>query len=175
MTNYFDRVFHLLDKWRHLPNYQLERRADVYFAIFLRDFLQFRTGSDLQEILIPEFPIKRDLIWPDHPTHKSVKVDYVLFSDNRANVYFVELKTDRLSRRKEQDRYLDRCTVIGFERILRELLSITGRTKYRQKYYHLLHAIADAGYLKIPDGLEAALFPDVKRNAGGLIDQIDIL
>ena len=26
-------VFDRLDKWRHFPNYQLERRADIYFAV----------------------------------------------------------------------------------------------------------------------------------------------
>lgn len=29
-----ERAFELLDRWRHLPAYQLERRADIFFALF---------------------------------------------------------------------------------------------------------------------------------------------
>ena len=39
-----DGVFELLDKWRHLPGYQLERRADIYFAMFLPDVLRETVG-----------------------------------------------------------------------------------------------------------------------------------
>lgn len=35
-------VFNLLDCWRHLPAYQLERRADIIFALFLLEVLQER-------------------------------------------------------------------------------------------------------------------------------------
>jgi len=31
----FDVVFRHLDRWRHFPNYQLERRADVFFSVYL--------------------------------------------------------------------------------------------------------------------------------------------
>ena len=34
-----DRIFDLLDGWRHLPAYQLERRADIFFGLFLPDVL----------------------------------------------------------------------------------------------------------------------------------------
>ena len=33
------RVFKLLDDWRHLPGYQFERRADIFFALFLPEVL----------------------------------------------------------------------------------------------------------------------------------------
>jgi hypothetical protein len=29
-----DSVFAHLDRWRHLPNYQLERRADIFFSVY---------------------------------------------------------------------------------------------------------------------------------------------
>lgn len=35
-------VFNLLDCWRHLPAYQLERCADIIFALFLPEVLQER-------------------------------------------------------------------------------------------------------------------------------------
>ncbi len=30
-----DIIFRHLDHWRHLPSYQLERRADVFFSVYL--------------------------------------------------------------------------------------------------------------------------------------------
>jgi hypothetical protein len=34
-----NQMFEMLDRWRHLPAYQLERRADILFAIYLPGFL----------------------------------------------------------------------------------------------------------------------------------------
>ena len=30
-----DTVFDSMDRWRHLPGYQLERRADLFFALYM--------------------------------------------------------------------------------------------------------------------------------------------
>jgi hypothetical protein len=57
------------------------------------------TGVALEDELLPELPIKRDLIWPEFAGHSRVKLDYALFT----KVYFVELKTDARSRRNTQD------------------------------------------------------------------------
>jgi hypothetical protein len=57
-----ENVFDRLDAWRHLPAYQLERRADIFFSRYLIGVLSEITGDDLEEEIIPEFPIKRDLI-----------------------------------------------------------------------------------------------------------------
>ena len=40
-------VFELLDDWRHLPAYQLERRADIYFAMYLPELLAERFAESL--------------------------------------------------------------------------------------------------------------------------------
>jgi len=34
-----DELFDKLDEWRSLPAYQLERRADIFFAIYLKDII----------------------------------------------------------------------------------------------------------------------------------------
>ena len=34
-----ERVFELLDRWRHLPAYKLEPRADIFFALYLPEVL----------------------------------------------------------------------------------------------------------------------------------------
>jgi hypothetical protein len=33
--NPIDALFDRMDTWRHFPNYQLERRADLFFASYL--------------------------------------------------------------------------------------------------------------------------------------------
>jgi len=73
-------IFANLDRWRHLPAYQLERRVDIFFSVYLKALLEEVTGVALEEELLPELPIKRDLIWPELAGHSSVKVDYALFA-----------------------------------------------------------------------------------------------
>ena len=52
------KLFDLLDDWRYLPAYQLERRADVFFGMHLKEILHKKYGSEIDEI-IPEFPIRK--------------------------------------------------------------------------------------------------------------------
>ena len=115
-------IFELLDKWRHLPDYQLERRADIYFALFLPDVLEARYGPCE---IIPEFPLRLGTLWPKGsrtllPDKKrkwqnlSVKVDYVAFTKDPQAVYFVELKTDLKSLKDDQNAYLKRAKGMEF-------------------------------------------------------------
>jgi hypothetical protein len=171
----FATILSQLDQWRHFPDYQLERRTDIYFGIYLRDFLQVHVGTPLQRIVIPEFPIKRDLIWPDLPTHKSVKVDYSLFSEDRSKVFFVELKTTIASRRPKQDEYLATASRVGFPVILEGLLKIINRTTSHRKYFHLLAALSAAGFLRIPPGLGKAVFAPARSRFKHLYKEIQIL
>ena len=39
-----EELFARLDDWRHLPAYQLERRADIFFSLYLPDVLARRVG-----------------------------------------------------------------------------------------------------------------------------------
>jgi hypothetical protein len=58
-------------------------------------------------------------------------VDYVVTAKNRKTVYFVELKTDTVSRREQQDTYdtyLQRAKEIGLRAILEGLKDILLRT-----------------------------------------------
>ena len=54
----YDIVFDNLDKWRHLPNYQLERRADIFFSLYLKEVIEEKYHVKLQDTIIPEFPIQ---------------------------------------------------------------------------------------------------------------------
>jgi hypothetical protein len=51
-----DVVFDHLDRWRHFPNYQLERRADVFFSVYVKGVVEEFTGVALEGEIIPELP-----------------------------------------------------------------------------------------------------------------------
>jgi hypothetical protein len=53
-----DTLFDLLDAWRHFPSYPLERRADLYFALYLPEVLETQFGFPVQPQLVPEFPLR---------------------------------------------------------------------------------------------------------------------
>ncbi len=165
-------IFGLLDKWRHFPDYQLERRADIFFSLYLSDVVSKHFGVALEKEVIPEFPIKRDLIWPEKPTNKSVKVDYLLTARDRSKVYFVELKTDSKSRREAQDTYLVRSQKLGFKPILEGLKAIMRSTAAHQKYHHLANQLSALGFWTLPDDIENYLFPEPRS---GLTKQLEAI
>ncbi|HEV8321235.1 MAG TPA: hypothetical protein VG389_06430, partial [Myxococcota bacterium] len=95
-------LFVLMDRWRSLPSYQLERRADIFFAPFLAGFVGSMEGVVIAPTIVPEFPVRQQ------DSNRTDKVDYVLFSADRTRVFFLELKTDVGSLRTEQNQYLAR-------------------------------------------------------------------
>jgi hypothetical protein len=154
-----DVVFRHLDRWRHLPAYQLERRADIFFSVYLKTVVEEFVGVPLEDEIIPELPIKRDLIWPELKTEKSVKVDYALFAKDRGRVFFVELKTDGGSRRDAQDHYLEMAKKMGFRPIVEGIRSILMKTSAHQKYHHLAVSLARLGFLNLPHDLASHIYP----------------
>lgn len=165
------KVFANLSRWRHFPNYQLERRTDIFFSIYLKDILEAylrQKGSkvELLDIIIPELPLK---------TGKgalSFKVDYVLFSRDLKTVYLVELKTDVGSIRDSQCAYLKDAARHGLKRILSDLVEIVGRTASRRKYYHLLFWLRQAGVLEFPQELRECNFANIERVLPGFIKEV---
>jgi hypothetical protein len=174
MTVDIDDLFELLGRWRHLPSYQLERRADVFFALFMREMLAERFGVALEEELVPEFPVKRALIWPSHQANRSVKVDYVAFARDRSRCLFVELKTDVESRRDAQDEYLERIGELGLATVLDGLIDIVQATNAHRKYFHLLSILEQLGVLELPDGLADQTFPRAERGRSAMLDDIAV-
>ena len=93
-------VFELLDRWRHLPAYQLERRADIFFALYLPGIVEHVLGVPVDPRVIPEFPIRKEY------SRRSTKADYFLLSRDGSSAFLVELKTEMKSRNRRQDAYL---------------------------------------------------------------------
>ena len=146
-------VFELLDKWRHLPDYQLERRADIYFALFLPDVLKARYGSCE---IIPEFPLRYGTLWPEGSCtlsldkkrkwqNRSGKVDYAAFTKDSQKVFFVELKTDLNSINDEQICRLKRAKGMEFKEFVDGIGCLSEKTEQGGKYEHLLKRLRELG------------------------------
>ena len=140
------------------------------FSVYLARIVEEFTGVPIEDEFLPEFPLKRDLIWPEPQTDKSVKVDYVLFAKDRSRVVFVELKTDSGSRREAQDDYLNRAKELGFRKIVEGVRSIVLKTNAHQKYHHLTFALARLGYLTLPADLKGFIHPEPRR---GLVERLE--
>ena len=146
-------LFDRMDRWRHLPNYQLERRADLFFSLYLPVALKAKLGIEIHPLMVPEFPVRIGTIYPNIETDKSFKIDYVCFSRNRKRVVFVELKTEGMSRRVEQEKYLLAAQGVGLEKLLDGLLKIFRATQAKRKYFLLLDLLGQIGYLHIPEAM----------------------
>ncbi len=150
-------MFGLLDKWRHLPAYQLERRADIFFALFLPDVLNRHLSTRdiaIDPRLIPEFPLKR------REDNGSRKADYLALSTDRKHAFLIELKTDSASLDKHQFHYLNDAVHRGMHELLRDLKCIVKATEpcRRGKYFHLLKALNDLGLIGLPPSLKKRIF-----------------
>ncbi len=164
-----------LDTWRHFPNYQLERRADILFAHFLPGALEAFLDTPLLPELVPEFPIKRDLIWPEHPTSKSLKVDYLALSADHSTAWLIERKTDAGSRRDAQDHYLQRASDLGLATLLDGYLAILQHTSAHQKYHHLTRQLERMGLLQVPEELDEFLYPSPRPGLRAQLARIQTL
>ena len=145
-----DTLFDRMDDWRHFPNYQLERRADIFFALYLPEVLEAKIGLPMRPELAPEFPVRIGTIYPNIPSYKSYKIDYVALSAAADKAVLVELKTEGLSRRPEQDKYLLSAQKAGLPALLGGLLEIFRATNAKRKYFCLLQHLESMGLLRIP-------------------------
>jgi hypothetical protein len=141
-----DKLFDQLDDWRKLPNYQLERRADIFFAIHLP--ILFKNLFSLEVLdIIPEFPIRIGTIYPLVPINKSFKADYIVYTNN-LKAFLVELKTDNGSIRVDQVKYYYKSIESGYYSLLTGLLDIYKASSYKEKYLSLLLKLVNNGSLE---------------------------
>ena len=135
-----ERAFELLDRWRHLPAYQLERRADIFFALYLPEVLEQHSGTKINRCLIPEFPIKNE------GNNRSINADYLALEEPKdgepPQAFLVELKTDMASIDENQLRDLHCAAKLGLKRLVGGVIEICRRTNQRRKYAHLLKSLS---------------------------------
>lgn len=143
--NKITKLFDLLDKWRYFPAYQLERRADIFFALYLKQIFNSKYGI-LIDYIIPEFPLRIGEII-DKEVNESFKIDYLCVSQAYQKVYLVELKTDTLSRRSKQDWYLGKAREINTAGLVNGLIKIYKATNQKNKYMNLLRELERLGWI----------------------------
>ncbi len=157
---HFNALFDRMDAWRHLPDYQLERRADLFFSLYLAEALQAKRGFPIREQFVPEFPVRKGTIFPGIPvkeSNQSYKIDYLALSADGAKALLVELKTESLSRREDQDNYLIAARNAGLPALLDGLLEIFRKTDAKRKYFYLLEQLEKIGLLRIPTEMHALM------------------
>jgi hypothetical protein len=157
-----EELFNNMDEWRHLPSYQLERRADIFFSIYMDTLLQSRFNVEIDRV-IPEFPVRIGTIHPKIDTNKSFKIDYLAKAKDSNQIIFVELKTDLGSRREKQDWYLKKAQDIGAIKLLEGLVEIYRATTAKKKYLCLLQSLEIMGLIKFSLGGEIEIIQDEYR------------
>ena len=146
-----DKLFDLLDDWRNLPSYQLERRADIFFALHLETILDKILGINV-DLIIPEFPVRVGEISEKLPDlNKSFKIDYLVYSKSSQKVYLVELKTDQRSLREKQDWYLKSAAKIKVSGLIDGILKIYTATQQKTKYDKLLDKLEKIQWIERVD------------------------
>jgi hypothetical protein len=147
--NPINDLFNLLDKWRLLPAYQLERRADIFFGLFLPEILKEKFKVEIDHI-IPEFPVRLGSI-DGSANNQSYKIDYLAVSKSANRVFLIELKTDMNSRRTVQDNYLNAAKEMNITGLIDGLLLIYKASRHKTKYNYLLKELVEVGWIKITD------------------------
>lgn len=175
-----EKIFQNLTLWRNLPKYQLERRADIFFSLYLKEIMDAKLSThhnrvQLSPVIIPEFPLRHG------NEHHTVNVDYVMFSKSLSTVYLIEFKTDMGSLRDEQFEYLFKAKKQieeaggGFEGILTDLCPVFKATGDKQKYFHLFHQLEELGLVSMPSGISDKLYPKCRQGVSSLIDDIKVV
>ena len=164
----FAALLDCLDAWRHLPAYQLERRADIFFGLYLPGVLDLYLrprGVAIDPRIIPEFPLGQG------DTNLSDKVDFFAVSQDREYAFLIELKTDMSSLRERQEATLKRAVERGLDALLNDIKAMAKARdpQTRRKYFHLLKAVSALDLMTLPAELEDRIYgPPV-----GVYDCID--
>lgn len=151
-----DKMFDLLDDWRRLPAYQLERRADIFFALYLPHIMKARFGAHVDhDHIIPEFPVHKKIVDPDwelnskgkNPRQLSYKIDYLIICEKRKQVFLIELKTDIGSRNFKQDEVLKEAKKNKLPSLVNGILEILKAPYVDNKYANLIKKLKDFGWI----------------------------
>ena len=169
-----DNIFDRMDRWRHLPSYQLERRADLYFALYLSEVLKRYLGISIKADIIPEFPIRIATISDGADGDKSYKADYLALSENSRTAILVELKTEMHSLNDKQKEYLMAARDVPFCMLLEGIKQIFRATTLKRKYYYLLEHLENLGQLTIPQKMKSIIARPVLQGIAKETDNIEI-
>ena len=147
-------ILNQLDEWRHLPAYQLERRVDVLFGMFLPTVIgmKFDVNPDKCSV-IPEFPLHKGKLEGSN-NNQSMNVDFAAFFEkgNGKHLCLVELKTDQKSISVNQIKMLGEAkTKAGARNLLVGVLEAAKASSESRKYAHLIWKLHEIGCIELPD------------------------
>ncbi len=169
-----DSLFDRMDAWRHLPNYQLERRADLFFSLYLAEVIEAKLGFPVNGRIVPEFPVRIGTIQQEKPLNRSFKIDYLVLSRSGDTAIFVELKTEEMSRRDDQDRYLIAAQKAGLPVLIEGVLDVFRVTDAKRKYFCLLEYLESLALIGIPEQLRDIMLRPRLQGATKASRQIQI-
>lgn len=126
-------IFNLIIENKTLPNYQAERRIDIFINYFISRIISSYLGNKT-EFICPEFPLKKQ------KNNQSTKIDYLCKSENE--IIFVELKTDTSSLKASQANMYLEC---NWNQCLYNFKIITNSVtnKIHKKKYKTLTSVID--------------------------------
>ena len=148
MEDKIEQIFELLKKWYEYPKYQLERRLDIFFSIYLPEILKEKGIYIELNDIFPEFPLKKE------NNNLSTNADYAIFdnNDDETNLYLIELKTEMnsISNEKKQLLYYKQVQKKKIIDLIKEIIEIQKNSKQWKKYEKLLEDIEERyNFIKI--------------------------
>lgn len=135
--DFLNSIFNILIENKKFPNYQAERRIDIFINYFLEKILSEYLGKSITYVC-PEFPIKKK------GNNLSTKLDYLCKSEDE--IIFVELKTDESSLMAEQAEIYLNCNWANCKSDLQEIIKAVKNKKHLEKY-NTLNAVINKMYV----------------------------
>lgn len=156
LNEQISKIFKQLNDWKELPKYQLERRADIFFSIFIPKSLEDKFGG-VWNIIVPEFPLlhqyvkgrkkNREIIKRERKPALSNNADYLVSNGN--NLFLLEIKTDKNSIDCKQIKYLRTAVNTLFQELVEDIKLIMTRTIATEKYGKLISIIDNEDLKKL--------------------------
>lgn len=129
LANSVEQIVHRLASNRNIPKYQFERAIEPFIGIFLEEALEQYLNTPIKLVIL-EYPLKKT------GSNQSTNADF-LFRTADQNWYFVEIKTERTTLRKEQLQVYQSRVRSKFSDIHEALDEIESASKSKHKYRHL--------------------------------------
>ena len=172
-------VLDRLEQWRHLPAYQLERRADIFLSFVLPEILKkkFKLNQVEDMKVIPEFPLhKRKLFDATETGNASAKVDFAVFSRTCNRIFLVELKTDNNSINRNQLCRMVKVKSSGVIKLLKGVIKCARNTSTsHRKYGHLLWKLSrDVGCITVPASFTSMNWTDLHPGLTGEFKHVHV-
>lgn len=147
-----DKIFEHLNDWIKLPKYQLERRVDIFFSIYLSKILDKKLGIKREQIkeILPEFPLRKEMK-DGKETCASNNADYAVFveKNGKLKMYLIELKTEMNSISEAQKEYYEIANGKKLSRVLQDIIEIEKNSSQWRKYDYSLKKLENLKLVKL--------------------------